>query len=448
MRIHIRRSSVRTRHDGSPAYPESLFCSLVFDEFPAQVAAAYDPALRGRPYVVVRQSEESHKSVAWSVSARARALGAHAGQPLHELRKRFPGIESVAYSEDLHAAVRAELARVLERYTPEVEVTRRGACLLDLSRTPLARDLRPRAAAREIQEAIMGETGLERPAVGMAASALMARIMARLAQRGAVRICPSGREAEELDQCDTRMLPGLSAACRERLRKYGLNTVGQIGRLERPALRTRFGLEGETLYCMARGIDIKDVARAMPPLRVETVLDRDVNDRALLRQYLRRTVDRFCSEARAAARVVHRLCLVIRYTDGKAAQRTIDFVNGTGDYLALVRRASESFDELYARRVGIRSIVLQSRRLEPESGQTELFASDGQEKQRRLGASIAAVRERMDFDAVFTAADQQAHAAFCITSSPKDRAPFCNFLLSNRRGDARGEVSTNRRGTP
>jgi hypothetical protein len=186
----------------------------------------------------------------------------------------------------------------------------------------------------------------------------------------------------------------------------------------------------------------------MPPLRVETVLERDVNDRALLLQHLRRTVDRFCHEAKTAAQAVRRLCLVIRYTDGKTAQRTIEFVNGTGDYLALVQRVSETFDELYVRRVGIRSMTLQSRRLEPESGQTELFASAGQEKQRRLGASIAAVRERMDFDAVFTAADQQAHAAAGMTSSPKDRAHFCIFPLSSRRGDARGEVSTNLRGTP
>ena len=228
---------MRARHNEHVACPESLFCALVFDEFSAQVASAYDPALRTRPFVVVRQSGESHKSVVWSASVLALERGVHAGQPLQALRHKHPGVEVVAYSEELHAAVRTELAHVLERFTPEAEVKRYGACLLDISNTPLCRGNRLPQAAREIQEAVFAQTGLERPAVGMAANALMAGIMARLAPPGGIRLCKSGGEAEALAHCETRLLPGLSVACRERLRKYGLATVGQVQRLERSALR-------------------------------------------------------------------------------------------------------------------------------------------------------------------------------------------------------------------
>jgi DNA polymerase IV len=387
----------------------SLYCALVFEEFPACVAAAYNPLLRNRPFVVARQNGESHKSVVWSASPRARALGVCPGAPLQEIGKRYSAIEVVPYCEELHAAARDELARALERFTPEATVARNGACLLDLSGTPLARSTRPDGAARAIQKAVAAQTGLEPPAAGMASGALVARIMARGALPGAVRVCPEGREEAELAACETKVLPGLSPGCRERLRKYGLLSVGQLQRLDRTELVARFGREGERLYGLARGIDIKESSGPDVPLRAETVFDRDVNDGALLHQYLRRTIDRFCFGARRSKLAVHRLRLVIRYTDRKTAQRTIIFTNGAADYLTIARRVAAAFDALYVRRVGLKSMLLVGGRLDAESGQMELFESDGAAKQRKIGEKIAAVREEMGFDAVFTGGDYGAY---------------------------------------
>ena len=192
-------------------------------------------------------------------------------------------------------------------------------------------------------------------------------------------------------------------------RKYGLTVVGQLQRIPREELTARFGSEGERLYCLAHGIDIGAEVQNSEPLRAETVLERDTGDVTLLRQYLHRTVDRFCHLARSGRLVVQSLRLSIRYTDGKRAQKTIAFPRETAGYVAVSRGVEAAFDALCSRRVGVRSIAMDGRRPGQGSGQTDLFDNDQDDRQERLGESIARVRKASGFDAVFIGGDYGAY---------------------------------------
>jgi DNA polymerase-4 len=383
----------------------NLYGVLIFSDFAAQVAAAYDPRLRGTAYAVVRQNSESHKSAVWSVSHAAAARGVRPGMPVSAARQRCTAIEIVPCVEELLAAAAAELRRALLSYSPAVTVRRSGTCLLDLSRTPFSRGRRLYEQARALQTAVCLATGLERPAVGIASSRLTATIAAERATAGGVVICPAGGEEELVASCDTAALPGLSAACRERLRKYGLRSVAQVQRLPRRDLGVRFGAEGERLYALAHGIDTGETATPAAPIEVETMLDRDTSDRELLLQYLRRTVDRFCHCLRIKGLTVHTARLVIRYTDNKRTQKTVGLAGHAIGYQSLVAAMTGAFDTLCVRRVGIKSILMTGVRCEAAGGQVELFESAWEGKQRDLGEKIADVRQRMDFDALFSGAD-------------------------------------------
>jgi DNA polymerase-4 len=392
-------------HNPQSAIRNSLYCVLLFPEFPARVAAAYDPRLRGTAYAIVRQNCESHKSAVWSVSAVAAARGVRRGMPVAAARRVCTGIEIIAYDEALGEAARAELGATLLRYSPAVTVRRSGFCVLDLSRTPFSRNGRLQEQARALQAAVDGATALGPPSVGIAAGRLAAAIAARRAPQSGILICLAGGEEELVASCDTAALPGLSSACRGRLRKYGLRTVGQVQRLPRRDLGIRFGVEAERLYALAHGIDAGETAAKVAPIEAETVLDRDTCDRDLLLQYLRRTADRFCHNLRIKGMAAHAVRLIIRHTDGKRTQKTIGLGERAAGYLPLVAALTGAFDALCVRRVGIKSILLTCVRCEAASGQTELFESAWEGKQRQLGETIAAVRRRMDFDALFSGAD-------------------------------------------
>ena len=98
-----------------------------------------------------------------------------------------------------------------------------------------ARALQPPALAAKFRRDALYLTGLEDAAAGAAGTRLMAKVMARLAMEDGIGtgFCPAGEEAETLGPLSPGCLPGLSPQCRERIRRYSLESVGQIRALGR-----------------------------------------------------------------------------------------------------------------------------------------------------------------------------------------------------------------------
>jgi len=390
----------------APLPREPLFLALYFEDLSAQVIAAYDPAYAGRQYAVAGRAAADGLAAVLAQSPWVRTERPLAGMPLHVLRRQWPNVEIVARNTDFERAALAELRSVYERYTPVFTVDRNGASLLDLTAAPAQR----RGAEKTIEtlkKEIRGRAGLTVIAAGAGASALIARVMARSARPAGAAICPAGNEEAMLDTLDVRLLPGLSAACRERLAKYGLRSTGQIRRLGRGALVTRFGAEGELLYAMTNGKDARPAAPPpSPALSAESILEQDTNDAGLLSHTVRVCADRLCHGLRTARLSIDRLTMTIVYRDSRKAQKTASFSRAIDDFSSIAATAVKMFETLYTRRVGVRAIRLAAKRPTTAlTGQTELFETRWEEKQRMVSESIVDVRNRMDFNAVSSASD-------------------------------------------
>ena len=389
--------------------PESLFLALQAADFPAQAIIAHDPSKRNRKLVVVDQDPENHKTYVIACALAARKLGLHAGMPLVAARRRCPRMEIVFRNVDWEAALSEKLRSLSYRYTPEFEV-RAGHGWLDLTGTPAARALSPDALARQVHGYIRKAAKVEDLAVGMASTRLMAKVMARLAQERseAVGLCPAGREAEMLAPLDPGCLPGLSPACRERIRRYALSSIGQIHGLGRQALATRFGAEGDKLHTLASGLDLEEIRAVGRGVSAETVLAEDVNDDDVLSRKVRLTADRLVFHLRKGGLQADRLIMTLRHTDGKAVRKTVLIHPRTDDFRILAARALEVFRALYQRRVALRSIALKVPTPDRHTGQQSLFTSSGDHRQKSLGDALAKIRSRSGFGIILSGANVDA----------------------------------------
>ena len=387
---------------------EQLFLALYFEDFAAQVIAAYDPAYAGRQYAVAARAAADGLAAVLAQSPRVKTGRPLAGTPVHVLRRQWPDIEIVARCPEFERAALAELRRIYERYTPAHTVGGNGASLLDLTATPAQRR-GAETAIDALKQEVRTRAGLAVIAAGAGAGALIARIMARSARPAGTAICPAGSEESMLDGLDVRLLPGLSAPCRERLAKYGLRTAGQVRRLGRAALVTRFGDAGELLYAMTNGKDALAIAPASSPaLCAEGLLEHDTNDAPLLAHTVRVCADRLCHALKTARLSIDRLTMTIVYRDGGRAQKTASFGRAIDDFSTIAATAVKMFESLYTRRVGVRAVRLLAKRPVTLTGQTGLFETQWEEKQRMVSESIVEVRNRMDFDAVSSASDLRA----------------------------------------
>jgi DNA polymerase IV len=385
------------------AHPPPLFLALEAPEFPAQALAAWDDRLRGRAFAVVEQDPGSHKTYVIAVSPAARNADLFAGMPLAVARRRLPGLEAASRNPAWEAALGDELRALCRRYTPEAEV-RGGRALLDMTGTPAARALRPLGLARKLLRDTRYVAGLTELYAGAAATRLMAKVMARLAAErgGDAEACPPGSESLLLDPLPPICLPGLSPQCRARLRRYSLGAVGQVRALGREALAARFGAEGDKLYTLACGLDLEAVRAERGDVSAETVLSADGNDDDALARAVRLTADKLVFQLRARGLQADRLTLAIRYADGKAVRKTAAVRPRTCDFAVLAALADGLFRTLYQRRVALRAVSLTAPAPGPDTGQTELFAGEGDRRQRALGDALAKIRARAGFGAILS----------------------------------------------
>ncbi len=395
--------------------PPPLFLALEAGNFPAQVIAAWDPSKRGRPFVVVDQDPENHKTFIISSAPAAREAGLQAGMLLVAARRKFKCLEPVFRNAAWESALCEELRAVCIRYTPEFEV-RAGHVLLELTGTPASRALQARALAGKLRREVMYATGLEDVTVGVAATRLLAKVMAHLAmERGEnIGLCPAGQEMEMLSPLDSSSLPGLSPQCRERIRRYSLSSIGQIRALGRQALQARFGNEGDKLYTLTCGLDLEEVRTIRRGVFAETVLEEDINDDDALARKVRLTADKLVFHLRKGALQADRLTVAIRYADGKAARKTIVIRPRTDDFKTLAEKALEIFGTLYQRRVALRSIALTAPMPKQDTGQLNLFDTSGDHKQKALGDALAKIRNRSGFGIILSGGNVPGHEDILI----------------------------------
>lgn len=388
--------------------PPSLFLALEVEDFPAQAISAWDGKYKDKAFVVVDQDPESHKTFVIGCSRAAREADLSAGMPLAAMRRipRYAHVIIKFRNAAWETALGEELRALCGRYTPAFEV-RGGRALLDMTGTPAARALQPEALAAKLRRDALFSAGLTDAAVGAAGTRLMARVMARLAleRKTDTGFCPAGEEAETLAPLPPGCLPGLSPQCRERIRRYSLASVGQIRGLGRSALAARFGGEGEKLYTLACGLDLEEVRIVHRGIVAETVLEEDINDDDGLDRKVRLTADKLVFHLRKAGLQADRLTVAIRYADGKAARKTAVIRPRSDEFRILADKARELFRALYQRRVALRSIALTVPQPKQDTGQVDLFESQGDRRQKALGDALAKIRGRSGFGIILSGAN-------------------------------------------
>ncbi len=387
--------------------PDALYLCFAIDRFPAQAFSAYHPPYQTRPFVVVRQDPESHKSSVWACSGPAGELGVQSGIPVHMVERAHPEVEIVPFSDIWEQTAQADLSRIVYTYTPDVAFGESGSCLMDLSHMPLLRRLDPEHVAGKLKEEIALKVNIAEVACGLSRNRLLAKLLADLAKPDGVTVCPPGEEDEVLEALDVERLPGLSRSTRDKVRKYGIRTVGQVRNLGREALIWRLGREGELLYSLSRGIDCV-IETPLKEVASETTLDRDINDLGPLRQHVKLTADALCYKLQTQGLRARRLTFVLRYADDRRSQRTATFAFPTHEFSEIGDVAVQVFEEVYQRRIAIKSIRLVVKQPQVESGQLNLFETAAEKRQRCLDEAVTQVRDKMGFGSILSASYLEA----------------------------------------
>jgi len=364
------------------------------DAFFASVEQVLDPRLRGKPVLVGR-------GVVASASYEAKTRGVRTAMSFREARKLCPQAIVVPGQYEHYADYAGRVGRLLETFTPAIEVAALDDFYLDFTGT---NRLYPDFAStlRRMQQRVWEKTGLG-VSVGAATSKLVAAVASRLERPRGFRIVPPGTEEEFLAPLPVAKLHGIGHAHAATLTERGIETIGQLCHVPLAALVATFGeAVGRQLYERARGLDPRAVLTPPEPKSIsrETTVEGGTIDLEFLAGLVEYLSERIGATLRAARRQARTLALRLRYTDFYSVNRSAKLAPPTNDEKLLLAAALELFRALFTRRVALRFVGVSVANLEPERRQNELF--DPLANRRwYLNRGVDAIRERFGWNALF-----------------------------------------------
>jgi DNA polymerase-4 len=221
------------------------------DAFFVSVEELFDPSLKGKPVVVGGQRHE--RGVVSAASYAARKFGVHSAMPLRTAAKLCPQAIFVDGHPDRYRDWSQKVHRVLESFSPQVEMVSIDEAYLDMTGTERLHGP-PMLAAHKLHQRMKVETQLN-CSIGVGTSRLIAKVCSGKAKPHGIFYIVRGQEAKFLAPLEVRDIPGVGKVTEQKLRGLGILTVGDVAKLEDSFLEQHLGKWGLALAGKARGED-------------------------------------------------------------------------------------------------------------------------------------------------------------------------------------------------
>lgn len=221
------------------------------DCFYAAIEEREEPSLRGKPVGV---GGRSRRGVLTTANYEARKYGCRSAMPVFKALELCPQLVLVPVRFELYRAESARIRAIFGRFTESIEPLSLDEAYLDVSH------LRSSAAAvaREVRAQIREETGLTASA-GIAPNKLLAKIASDWNKPDGQHEVRPGEVEAFMRELPVGKLWGVGRKMRDRLAALGIHTCGDLQRLDKLAMATRFGSWGLELHELCRGIDTREV---------------------------------------------------------------------------------------------------------------------------------------------------------------------------------------------
>src|SRR3954469_12746420 len=346
--------------------PDCPILHVDMDAFYASVAIRDRPDLQRVPVIV----GGGHRGVVLSANYPARAFGIRSGMPGRRAHELCPQVVRVSAEFGDFDRVSRSVMEIFREVTPLVEAYSLDEAFLDVSGA-VRRLGSPLQIAEYIRARVHDEQRID-CSVGLAGSVSVAKLASRRAKPDGVLMVPPSEVVDHLHPLDVGELFGIGPRTRERLRRIGLVTVGDVARTPRPTLQALVGRAlGAQLHQLAWGTDRTTVTARRSDHDPERsmgaedtfghdVADRDVISRELLR--LSAGVTARMRRARVAGRTV---ALRVRYSDFTTLTRSRTLPDPTDVTAEVHAEAVRLFDALGPRRLRIRLVGVRVEGLVP-----------------------------------------------------------------------------------
>ena len=371
-------------------------CDL--NSFYASVELLDHPELKDKPVAVCGDPESRH-GIILAKNEPAKQYKVQTAETIWQARRKCPDLVLLPAHHWKYREYSKKVNAIYERYTDLVEPFSIDESWLDVTGTLHLFGGDGRALADEIRRVIRQELGLT-VSVGVSFNKVFAKMGSDYKKPDAVTVF--GREQMEsvIWKLPAQALLFVGPHTGKTLEKFGIHTIGDIARMELPAMRRMLGRAGEALWTYANGLDTSPVAAAgaaEPPKTIgnSTTLPHDVTSEEEVRRTLLELAESVASRLRHQGMKAGEVQLTVKSGDFQEYQRQCRLEPAVCDARSLYRAALELYRK-EDRRWSVRLLGLRAGKLVEASGaQVSFFdRTEGLEREERLETAVDALRER------------------------------------------------------
>jgi DNA polymerase-4 len=379
---------------------DRIIMHIDMNAFFASIEQQNNPELRGKPIAVIGSAK---RTVITTSSYEARAFGVKTGMNTWEARQKCPGLIFVVGDNRKYTWTSKQIVQLMLRYTPLVEVFSIDEAFLDVTGS-LSLFTSPQRIAHLLKAQIRHRFGIT-CSIGIAPNKLLAKLASDMEKPDGLTVIRPEDVPAVLERIPAGDLCGIGRKTARQLALYGIATCGDLGRFPVDVLRKRFGVIGEQLSRMGRGIDDAPVIPAENAGEVKSVghsmtLEHDIEDRQEILRFLLQLSEMVGRRARRYQVWGKTVTLSIRHADfdtWTGRQETLgEFINLSGD---IYRAAVAILDSLTLLQP-VRLLGVRLSNLRHASSQLPLFP--GERKKALLADAMDGVNNRYgDFSVTF-----------------------------------------------
>lgn len=368
---------------------------------------------------VVAGDKASRHSIILAKSGPAKRFGIQTGEPLFQALEKCPTLRVVPPDYGLYVEASRHFVALLRQFSPKVEQYSIDEAWVDMTGTARLWGP-PRLAADTMRQRISRELGFT-VNIGISSNKLLAKMAGDFEKPDKVHTLYPEEMEKKFWPLPVRDLFLVGSATQQKLKLFGIYTIGDLAHADPEVLRRRLGKQGEMLWHFANGRNADQVTSEAAENKgysnsVTTAQDVVTADQA--HQVLLSLCETVAARMRRDGKSGSRVTVHLRTGDFRHFSHQSRLTGSTCITGQLYREVCRVFDEAWDRQMPLRQLGVQVTGLTSESYQQfDLFSDltpQRLDRKMRLDETVDALRDKFGEDIIYRAkfaAQPETHMA-------------------------------------
>ncbi|KAI4453384.1 dna repair polymerase umuc / transferase family member [Holotrichia oblita] len=302
-----------------------------------------NPELKGKPVAI---GHDNYRGVVSTASYEARKAGVKSGMPVIQARRLCPNLIITHSDFRYYILLSRQFFKLLQSYSSIIEIASIDECYMDLTDVVANSDLQ--SFFSKMQKEIFDKTGLS-CSIGVSNNLFLAKMASDMKKPMGLTFLFSSDVSKNLWPLPIESMHGIGRASAPRLRRIGINTIGDLAKTEPHRLKSILGVSTSYYINQANGhgsdkvevevVDPKSIGNSRTFL---ATMDEDE-----LLQILDR-LSRLVSIRVASGNFVgNNVAVTIRYQDFTTKGRRRTLKDDTDSEDTIIHEARQLFSQLY-----------------------------------------------------------------------------------------------------